>query len=219
LIFDFTSAPVLQTAEIITSYFPHLTTVQKDRFTALYALYSEWNDKINVISRKDIDNLYVNHVLHSLGIAKVTEFKPGATVLDVGTGGGFPGIPLAIMFPETQFHLVDSIGKKITVVNNVAKGLGLTNVKAEQIRAEQIKGEYDFIVSRAVTRLKEFYGWINKKTKKTSSHQLFNGILYLKGGDLDEELAELKRPHQLFNLSDYFKEEFFETKKVVYVPL
>jgi 16S rRNA (guanine527-N7)-methyltransferase len=209
----------LQSADTIFRYFPELTPRQQEQFTKLYSLYSEWNEKINVISRKDIENLYVNHVLHSLGIAKVNSFKAGASVLDVGTGGGFPGIPLAILFPETQFHLVDSIGKKITVVKNVAEGLGLKNVKAEQIRAEQIKGEYDFIVSRAVTRLKEFYGWINKKVKKTSSHELFNGILYLKGGDLDEELAELKKPHQLFELSDYFSEEFFETKKIVYIPL
>lgn len=209
----------LQTADLIFSYFPGLTNTQKEQFVGLYSLYSEWNEKINVISRKDIENLYVNHVLHSLGIAKVTSFKPGASILDVGTGGGFPGIPLAILFPDTQFHLVDSIGKKITVVKNVAEGIGLKNVKAEQIRAEQIKGEYDFIVSRAVTRLKEFYGWINRKVKKDSSHTLFNGILYLKGGDLDEELAELKRPHRIFALSDYFKEEFFETKKVVYVPM
>lgn len=209
----------MPTAEIIFQYFPNLTEKQKQQFNQLFPLYQEWNDKINVISRKDIENLYVNHVLHSLGIAKVNEFKPGASVLDVGTGGGFPGIPLAILFPETQFHLVDSIGKKITVVKNVAEGLGLKNVKAEQIRAEQIKGEYDFIVSRAVTRLKEFYGWINKKVKKDSKHKFFNGILYLKGGDLTEELAELKRSHQVINLSDFFKEEFFETKKVVYVPL
>jgi 16S rRNA (guanine527-N7)-methyltransferase len=182
-------------------------------------LYKEWNDKINVVSRKDIDNLYVNHVLHSLAIAKAVSFKSDSDILDVGTGGGFPGIPLAILFPESQFHLVDSIGKKITVVKNVAEGLGLKNVRAEQIRAEQIKGEYDFIVSRAVTRLKEFYGWINKKVKKKSAHELYNGILYLKGGDLEEELAELKRPYQIFDLPTYFQEEFFETKKLVYVPL
>ncbi|HEY0655906.1 MAG TPA: 16S rRNA (guanine(527)-N(7))-methyltransferase RsmG [Chryseosolibacter sp.] len=209
----------MQDVSIIFKYFPNLTATQQDQFKKLFALYSEWNDKINVISRKDIENLYVNHVLHSLGIAKVCQFKPGTSVLDVGTGGGFPGIPLAIMFPETQFHLVDSIGKKITVVKNVAEGAGIKNVKAEQIRAEQIKGEYDFIVSRAVTRLKEFYGWINKKAKKDSKHDLFNGILYLKGGDLDEELAELKRPYQLTDLSTFFEEEFFQTKKVVYVPL
>ena len=209
----------MQSVEIIYQYFPELTPTQRNQFAALFDLYREWNDKINVVSRKDIENLYINHVLHSLGIAKVMAFNPGAEVLDVGTGGGFPGIPLAIMFPDTKFHLVDSIGKKITVVKNVAAGVGLTNVRAEQIRAEQIKGQYDFIVSRAVTRLKEFYGWIHQKTKKQSTHKLDNGILYLKGGDLDEELAELKRPYSLYSLSNYFKEEFFETKKVVYVPL
>ena len=151
----------------------------------------------------------MNHVLHSLGIAKVTSFKSGAKILDVGTGGGFPGIPLAILFPETQFHLVDSIGKKITVVQNVAEALGLKNVKAEQIRAEQIKGEYDFIVSRAVTRLKEFYGWVHRKIKKESVHSLYNGILYLKGGDLDEEMAELKKPHQIFDLVGLFQRRIF----------
>jgi 16S rRNA (guanine527-N7)-methyltransferase len=205
--------------ELILSYFPDLTDPQKGQFTKLLPLYQEWNAKINVISRKDIDNLYLNHVLHSLGIARVTAFKPGAEILDVGTGGGFPGIPLAILFPETRFHLVDSIGKKITVVKNVAEAIGLKNVTAEQIRAEQIKGQYDFIVSRAVTRLKEFYGWVHRKTKKQSVHSLYNGILYLKGGDLDEELADLRKPHQLFDLSAFFKEEFFETKKIVYVPL
>lgn len=209
----------MQTAELIFSYFPDLTDLQKEQFSRLLPLYQEWNSKINVISRKDIDNLYVNHVLHSLGIARMTSFKAGASILDVGTGGGFPGIPLAILFPETRFHLVDSIGKKITVVRNVAAGVGLTNVQAEQIRAEQVKGEYDFIVSRAVTRLKEFYGWVHRKVKKESRHSLYNGILYLKGGDLDEELAELKKPHQIFELSTVFSEEFFETKKVVYIPL
>lgn len=209
----------MQGAEIIFHYFPDLSEKQKDQFAKLFDLYKDWNDKINVVSRKDIENLYINHVLHSLGIAKVMTFKPGASVLDVGTGGGFPGIPLAILFPETNFHLVDSIGKKITVVKGVAEGVGLKNVRGEQIRAEQIKGQYDFIVSRAVTRIKEFYGWIHNKTKKQSVHPLDNGILYLKGGDLDEELAELKKIHQIYDLSDYFAEEFFETKKVVYVPL
>lgn len=205
--------------ELILKYFPGLTQEQQKQFDALYDLYKEWNAKINVISRKDIDNLYTNHILHSLGIAKVMPFKPGASVLDVGTGGGFPGIPLAILFPETKFHLVDSIGKKITVVNEVAKGAGLKNVRGEWIRAEQIRGKYDFIVSRAVTRIKEFYGWVNQKVKEKSVHDLDNGILYLKGGDLEEELSELKRMYSLYNLSDYFTEEFFETKKVVYVPL
>lgn len=209
----------MQDPEIIFRYFPDLTDIQKLQFTKLSALYSDWNEKINVISRKDIDNLYLNHVLHSLGIAKVMQFKPGATVLDVGTGGGFPGIPLAILFPQANFHLVDSIGKKITVVNAVADGLGLKNVIGEQIRAEQIKNKYDFIVSRAVTRLKEFYGWVHQRTKEKDIHELDNGILYLKGGDLEEELNELRKPYSLYDLSAYFKEEFFETKKVVYVPL
>ena len=209
----------MNNSDIIFHYFPDLSDSQKIQFSKLFDLYKDWNEKINVISRKDIDNLYVNHVLHSLSIGKIISFNPGAKILDVGTGGGFPGIPLAILFPETQFHLVDSIGKKITVVKNVAEALNLKNVKAEQVRAEQIKGEYDFIVSRAVTRLKEFYSWVNRKIKKDSMHELFNGILYLKGGDLEEELAELKKPHQIFDISDYFQEEFFETKKIVYLPL
>jgi 16S rRNA (guanine527-N7)-methyltransferase len=205
--------------DIIFRYFPDLSEKQKTQFGKLSKLYREWNDRINVVSRKDIDNLYVNHVLHSLGIAKVISFLPGAAVLDVGTGGGFPGIPLAIVFPETRFHLVDSIGKKITVVKAVAEALGLANVVAEQTRAELIPAEYDFIVSRAVTRLKEFYGWVGRKTKKKSKHHMPNGILYLKGGDLHEELSELGKQYELFNLSEYFTEEFFETKKVVYVPI
>jgi 16S rRNA (guanine527-N7)-methyltransferase len=209
----------MQDAELISHYFPQLTERQKNQFAQLGNLYREWNDRINVISRKDVDNLYVNHVLHSLGIAKVMEFKSGASVLDVGTGGGFPGIPLAILFPETKFHLVDSIGKKITVVNAVAEAVGLTNVKAEQIRAEQLKAKYDFVVSRAVTRMKEFYGWVNNKVKSESVHTLDNGILYLKGGDLDEEMNELKKRYSMYDLTDYFKEEFFETKKVVYLPV
>ena len=209
----------MQDASIIFNYFNLLTEKQQDQFSQLGALYQEWNDRINVISRKDIDNIYTNHVLHSLGIAKVMSFNKDAQVLDVGTGGGFPGIPLAILFPETQFHLVDSIGKKITVVKEVAGALGLKNVTAEQIRAEQIKSKYDFIVSRAVTRMKEFYGWVHNKIKTNSTHKLDNGILYLKGGDLDEELNELKKPYSLYELPNYFKEEFFETKKVVYMPI
>jgi 16S rRNA (guanine527-N7)-methyltransferase len=209
----------LENASTIFRYFANLSATQQAQFQKLDVLYREWNEKINVISRKDIDNLYLNHVLHSLGIAKVMAFKPGATVLDVGTGGGFPGIPLAILFPKTRFHLVDSIGKKITVVNAVAAELGLENVKGEQIRAEQLKGEYDFIVSRAVTRLTEFYGWVHHKVKAKSVHALPNGILYLKGGNLDEELSELKKPYTLYALSDFFTEDFFETKKVVHVPV
>lgn len=209
----------MHNASLIFQYFPNLTEKQKKQIEQLAPLYKEWNDKINVVSRKDIENIYINHVLHSLGIAKVMSFKPGSEVLDVGTGGGFPGIPLAILFPETNFHLVDSIGKKITVVKEVAAALELKNVRAEQIRAEEVKGKYDFIVSRAVTRMKEFYGWVNSKTKPDSKNALDNGILYLKGGDLDEEMNELKHPFSIYNLSDYFKEEFFETKRVVYVPL
>jgi 16S rRNA (guanine527-N7)-methyltransferase len=209
----------LQNATIIFHYFPDLTDKQKKQFEQLGSLYKEWNDKINVISRKDIENIYTNHVLHSLGIAKVISFKPGTEVLDVGTGGGFPGIPLAILFPDTHFHLVDSIGKKITVVKEVTMALGLKNVMAEQIRAEQVRGKYDFVVSRAVTRMKEFYGWVNSKVKADSRNSLDNGIVYLKGGDLDEEMSELKRLYSIYNLSDYFKEKFFETKHVVYVPL
>lgn len=209
----------MHNASIIFHYFSDLTEKQKKQFEQLGFLYKEWNDKINVVSRKDINNIYTNHVLHSLGIAKVMPFKPGSEVLDVGTGGGFPGVPLAILFPETNFHLVDSIGKKITVVKEVAAALGLKNIRAEQIRAEEVKGKYDFIVSRAVTRMKEFYGWVNNKTKTDSKNDLDNGILYLKGGDLDEEMNELKCPYSIYNLSDHFKEEFFETKHVVYVPL
>lgn len=206
-------------ASAIYRYFPGLTPQQCEQFEKLGPLYKEWNEKINVISRKDIENLYINHVLHSLGIAKVISFLPGAEVLDVGTGGGFPGIPLAILFPETHFHLVDSIGKKITVVNEVSKAVGLVNITAEQIRAEQLKHKYDFVVSRAVTQMKEFYGWVHNKIKRDSAHALDNGILYLKGGDLDEEMSQLKRPYQLYDLTDYFSEEFFQTKKVVYLPI
>jgi 16S rRNA (guanine527-N7)-methyltransferase len=211
--------PELQDTSILFHYFSTLTDKQRDQFSQLGSLYQEWNEKINVISRKDIDNIYTNHVLHSVGIAKVMAFNKGAQIMDVGTGGGFPGIPLAILFPETEFYLVDSIRKKITVVKEVAAGLGLKNVAAEQIRAEQVKIKYDFVVSRAVTRMKEFYGWVHNKIKTRSTHSLDNGILYLKGGDLEEELNELKKPYSLYDLSHYFKEEFFETKKVVYMPV
>lgn len=206
-------------AEVIFNYFPNLSDQQKKQFNKLFDLYVDWNAKINVISRKDIDELYMRHVLHSLGIAKVITFKPGTQVLDVGTGGGFPGIPLAILFPKVQFHLVDSIGKKIKVVQAVAEALNLENVSAEQIRAEQLKDNYDFVVSRAVTRLKPFYQWVKNKIKTDSFNDLNNGILYLKGGDLTEELREAKKKYTRYNLSDYFKENFFETKKVVYVPV
>lgn len=204
---------------IINRYFPDLSPTQKDQFSQLKDLYDHWNAQINVISRKDIDELYVRHVLHSLGIAKVIEFKAGTSVLDVGTGGGFPGIPLAILFPEVNFHLVDSIGKKIKVVHAIADALGLKNVTAEHKRAEQLNEKYDFIVSRAVTRLKPFYQWVKNKVKPLSFNDLPNGILYLKGGDLTEELKEAKKKTQQFELKDYFNEDFFETKKVVYLAV
>jgi len=204
---------------IITKYFPELTEVQKNQFAQLQELYVEWNEQINVISRKDMDQLYERHVLHSLGIAKVLSFKPKTTLLDVGTGGGFPGIPLAILFPECQFHLVDSIGKKIKVVKEVAQALGLKNVTAEHTRAEQLKDEYDFVLSRAVTRMKPFYQWVKNKIKPNSFNYMKNGILYLKGGDLTEELKESNKRYKLYDLSTYFEEEFFETKKVVYLPI
>lgn len=206
-------------ADIIFKYFPDLTAVQKSQFNALYDLYHTWNEQINVISRKDIDELYTRHVLHSLGLVQVIKFKPGTKILDVGTGGGFPGIPLAIMFPESDFHLIDSIGKKIKVVQGVAASLNLSNVTAAQIRAEQVTDQYDFVVSRAVTRLKPFYQWVKNKFRSESFNDLPNGILYLKGGDLEEELKEAKKKCELFNLTDYFEEDFFETKKVVYVPV
>jgi 16S rRNA (guanine527-N7)-methyltransferase len=205
--------------ELINKYFPDITDEQRFRFGQLEDLYYYWNARVNVISRQDIETLYERHVLHSLGIAKVLQFKPGTSILDVGTGGGFPGIPLAILFPEAQFHLVDSIGKKIRVVNEIVEGLGLTNVKAEQVRAEKLDDSYEFVVSRAVTRITPFVGWVKKNISRNSFHTLRNGILYLKGGNLTEELSELKEKSRIYELSDYFEEEFFETKKVVYVPL
>lgn len=205
------------TSDIIFHYFPDLSDEQKLQFNKLDALYRDWNAQINVISRKDIDSLYLHHILHSLAIAKVISFLPGEKVLDVGTGGGFPGIPLAILFPHTHFHLVDSIGKKIKVVNEVAKGVGLKNLKATHARAEQIEGKFNFIVSRAVTRLGEFYPWIKGKVSKGSQNKLQNGILYLKGGDLTEEIKESGLSAELLPLSDYFSEDYFETKYVVYI--
>ena len=206
------------TSELINQYFPNLSDHQKEQFAALDDLYRFWNSRINLVSRKDIDMLYLHHILHSLAIAKVISFLPGEKVLDVGTGGGFPGIPLAIMFPETSFHLVDSIGKKIKVVQEVAAGCDLKNVRTSHARAEQINEKFHFIVSRAVTRLSEFYPWIKGKFEKESMNSLQNGILYLKGGDLDEEIKESGLKAQLIPLSQYFKEEYFETKFVVYIP-
>lgn len=205
--------------ELIRKYFPTLTPDQLERFGLLEELYIEWNSRINVISRKDMEHFYERHVLHSLGIAKVMQFLPGAQVLDVGTGGGFPGIPLAILFPETKFLLVDSIGKKIKVVQEVAVAAGITNVVAIKARAEEVKGKYDFVVSRAVTTLPDFIKWIEKKIKLESRNTLQNGILYLKGGDLEAELAPLQNKCEVFSLGDYFEEAFFETKKVVHVAL
>ena len=202
---------------MVFEHFKSLTAIQKSQFEALDALYQDWNQKINVVSRKDIDELYQRHVLHSLGIAKIQSFLPGTAVLDVGTGGGFPGIPLAILFPETEFTLVDAIGKKIKVVNEVVEGLGLTNVKAFHSRVEDLDGEFDFIVSRAVAAMPTFVRWTKGKIKKKSLHERRNGILYLKGGDLTEELAAFQTA-EIFSLEDYFSEPFFETKKVVYLP-
>ncbi|WP_286969726.1 16S rRNA (guanine(527)-N(7))-methyltransferase RsmG [Flavobacterium sp. UBA4854] len=202
----------------ILKYFPNLTDLQIEQFQKLDFLYHDWNEKINVISRKDIDSLYTKHILHSLGIAKIMKFEPGATVLDVGTGGGFPGIPLAILFPETRFYLIDVIAKKIKVVQGVVDALELKNVKAEQKRAELVKGDFDFIVSRAVTNMPDFVSWIKDKIKKQNKHILKNGILYLKGGDLTEELKDFPNA-TLYDLAAIFEDEFFETKKVVHLPL
>lgn len=204
-------------SEIVFKYFPNLSEAQKRQFLLLEALYKDWNIKINVVSRKDIDELYLRHVLHSLGIAKVQEFKAGSTVLDVGTGGGFPGIPLAILFPEVHFTLVDSIGKKIKVVQEVVEGLALTNVRPINERVENLEERFDFIVSRAVAAMPTFVHWVKGKIKKESLHERRNGIFYLKGGDLKEELQGYKAA-QIFELTNYFEEAFFETKKLVYLP-
>ncbi len=204
--------------DLIQQYFPDISESQIKQFQQLEALYRDWNSKINVISRKDIDELYLRHVLHSLGIAKVISFKPKSKILDVGTGGGFPGIPLAILFPDSQFHLVDSVGKKLKVVDGVAESLGLKNVKTTHGRAEDVKGEFDFIVSRAVTTMPVFVGWVKNKIAKKQNHEIKNGILYLKGGDLTEEL-QVFRTTTIYNMKDYFKEDFFDTKKVVHLPI
>ncbi|MDP2453860.1 MULTISPECIES: 16S rRNA (guanine(527)-N(7))-methyltransferase RsmG [unclassified Kaistella] len=201
--------------ELIEKYFPNLSEIQKKQFADLDGLYREWNEKINVISRKDMDSLYEKHILHSLGIAKVMEFAPNTKVLDIGTGGGFPGIPLAILFPEVQFTLIDSIGKKITVVKEVSEGIGLKNITAIHGRAEDVKDQYHFVVSRAVTQMPVFLRWLRGKFLKEQINPKHNGVLYLKGGDLGEELAGLKA--ELFQLKDHFEGEFFDTKKVVYL--
>lgn len=204
--------------ELILKYFPDLTEDQVEKFNTLESLYQDWNVKINVVSRKDIDELYLRHVLHSLGIAKILQFKNDSKILDVGTGGGFPGIPLAILFPECSFHLVDSIAKKLKVVDEVVQGLGLKNVKTTHSRVEAINDTYDFIVSRAVAAMPTFVHWTKGKIAKAQRHELKNGILYLKGGDLTEELKDYKSA-TTYNLSNYYSEVFFETKKVVHLPL
>ena len=205
--------------EKIQSYFPNLTSDQIKQFEQLPALYEYWNAQINVVSRKDIDALLERHVLHSLGIAKVMSFESGSNVLDVGTGGGFPGIPLAILFPEVNFYLVDSIGKKIKVVQAVVNALGLHNVRAKHQRAEKVKEKFDFVVSRAVTRMPDFLKLIRKSFKQEFTNKFPNGVLYLKGGDLNEEMASLDYYYNEFSLSEYYQEDFFATKKVVYVQM
>jgi 16S rRNA (guanine527-N7)-methyltransferase len=204
--------------DIILKYFPDLTETQIEQFSKLKDLYQDWNLKINVVSRKDIDEIYLRHVLHSLGIAKVQRFNPGSKILDVGTGGGFPGVPLAILHPEVNFHLVDSIGKKIKVVNEVVEGLGITNVKTTNDRVETVKDQYDFVVSRAVAQMETFVHWVKGRVAKKSNHELKNGILYLKGGDLTEELQKYTTT-TIYELPSFFEEEFFETKKVVHLPM
>lgn len=206
-------------ADIIFKYFPDLNELQIQQFIKLEALYREWNAQINVISRKDMDEFYVRHVLHALGIAKIIQFKANTSILDVGTGGGFPGIPLAIMFPYSEFLLVDAIGKKIKVVDAVAEAIGLKNITTSHIRAEKIQGKFDFIVSRAVTRTAAFVPWVKNKVNKASFNSLDNGLIFIKGGDLKEELAEVNYPSKVYNLSTFFQDDFFETKKVVHMTL
>jgi 16S rRNA (guanine527-N7)-methyltransferase len=203
----------------IFHYFPELSEIQKDQFRKLFPLYEDWNSKINVISRKDIDQLYIRHVLHSLAIYRFIQFKPGTKILDIGTGGGFPGIPLAIMLPETEFLLTDSIGKKINVVLEVSASLGLKNVRAQHIRSEQVKEKFDFVVSRAVAELKELLVWCNGKIHQKQINAVPNGLICLKGGDLKEEFAGLRKDIEMFDLQDWFSEDFFDTKKLIYVPL
>ena len=205
--------------EILTKYFTDLTSQQLEQYSRLSSLYEEWNAKINVISRKDVEQLYERHVLHSLAIAKIIRFRPGTTILDVGTGGGFPGIPLAILFPETSFLLIDSIGKKIRVVNEVASALNLKNVTAKHLRVEDVKQKFDFIVSRAVTSFPRFVSMVQTKVSRQSNNDLPNGILYLKGGDFEEEITPFGKQIQVFNLQDLFQEEFFETKRLIHMAV
>lgn len=203
--------------EELKKYFPFLEKEQLDLYERFGEEFLQWNEKINLISRKDTENLFVHHILHSLAIAKVCMFKPNCEILDIGTGGGFPGLPLAIMFPETKFFLVDSIGKKIKVVQAITEALGLGNVRSEQTRAETVQGKFDFIVSRAVTTFEDFIPWTQGRISKIQYHDLPNGILYLKGGDLTEELSKVKKKYRVFNISDYFEDKFFATKKVIHI--
>ena len=205
--------------ELILKYFPNLTETQRTQFAALYDLYLDWNSKINVISRKDITNLYEHHVLHSLGIAKYTQFAPGTTIMDLGTGGGFPGIPLAILFPEVKFHLVDSIGKKVRVAHEIAQAVGLKNVDACHIRGEEERGMYDFIVSRAVMPLPDLVKIVRKNISRKHSNSIANGIICLKGGNLDEELRPFRNVVEKTELSTFFREDWFKEKYLVYLPM
>jgi 16S rRNA (guanine527-N7)-methyltransferase len=205
--------------DIISKYFPGLTSQQLEQFGRLETLYTEWNAKINVISRKDIEQLYERHVLHSLAIAKIIQFTPGTSVLDVGTGGGFPAIPLAIMFPETSFMPIDSIGKKIKVVTEVATALALQNVNAQHIRVEDVKQKFDFVVSRAVTAFPRFVAMVRNRISDQNKNTLANGILYLKGGDFEEETAQFEKQIKIYDLQSFFQEEFFETKKLIHMAL
>lgn len=205
--------------ERLLQYFPELSEEQQHQLSQLYPLYADWNAKINVVSRKDINHLYLHHVLHSLSIAKVSPFLPGTDILDIGCGGGFPGVPLAILFPKTQFYLVDSIGKKVKVVQAVAEVLKLKNVRAEHIRAEKVKGRYDFVTSRAVAPLKQLYQWSRNKVKTKSQHELYNGLLCLKGGNLEQEVSEVDLNYATYAINDYFEEDYFREKLVLYAPL
>jgi len=206
-------------AASLIKYFPLLKVEQMEKIREIYPLYRSYNERINLISRKDIDNFYLHHVLHSLSIAKFTTFQPDSEILDAGTGGGFPGIPLAILFPRTNFLLVDSIGKKIRVVNEISEKLHLKNVHCKHSRIEKIKGKFDFILGRAVTNLKSFLHWTHDKIKPESIHNIDNGIIYLKGGEIEEELNKLRRPFQIIDISDFFEKPYFESKKIIHIPL
>ncbi|MDI9357045.1 MAG: 16S rRNA (guanine(527)-N(7))-methyltransferase RsmG [Chitinophagaceae bacterium] len=210
---------IIKDARIIVQYFPNISDHQKQLFTQLSALYEEWNTKINVVSRKDIDNIYTHHILHSLSIAKIIHFKPNTNIIDIGTGGGFPGIPLAIMFPQAQFTLIDSIGKKIKVVESIAKELQLTNIIYQQIRAEDMNGKWDFVLSRGVTNMHTLTQWVKKKINTQPKHEIPNGIFCFKGGEIEEELSHVEYPWIPYDITDFFYEEYFKTKKIIHISL